>query len=139
MSKFYIILIALITIATSCSKVSENIETAEQLIGEWTAVSLKVDGDEKIVPNVSKFVTEFYDFEDTKGKYNLKVYGLGILLGETEGSAEVRNDGKQLILIEDGTNKVETSTIETLTDELLKLNGSNDNGESISFLGEKTN
>lgn len=137
MSKYTLtIIIALITIL-SCNKPSKNIEVATQLEGKWIAISLKVDEEETVIPNVSKFVSEFYDFEENRGLYNLKVYGFGNLVAETEGSAEVKNNGKELILIEKGTTKIETSTIVTLSDDLLKISGVNDNGEVIVFVGEK--
>lgn len=137
MSNVLKIMLVFVLFTTSCSKLSKNEEVSENLKGKWNVSSLQVDGEELIVTNVASFVFEFFDFDDALGRYSLKAYAFGFLLDETEGSAEIQSGGTKLILIEDGTEETQNSTITKLTDERLEVNGQNDNGETIIIEAKK--
>jgi len=122
----------------SCSKKETNNDiVAEKLKGKWEATSLKIDNTETFNPLVSKITTTFFDIEDNKGRYNLKIFFLDSLISEKEGNTEIISEGTKLTLDEDGNVLPTTVDIIELTDNLLMTKGIDQNGKEIIYSGSK--
>ena len=122
----------------SCSKKETNNDiVAEKLKGKWEATSLKIDNTETFNPLVSKITTTFFDIEDNKGRYNLKIFFLDSLISEKEGNTEIISEGTKLTLDEDGNVLPTTVNIIELTDNLLMTKGIDQNGKEIIYSGSK--
>lgn len=137
MKKYHIFIIVFL-LSFSCKKTPTQDEIiAEELKGTWNTVSIKIDNVESFSSALSAIKTTFFDIEENKGRYNLKIFILDSLYSETEGNLEVLSNGTKLKLDEDGVKEESFADIVELTDNTLKTKGLTSDDKEIVYIGAR--